>query len=140
MPLLRVDLDSELEPMNWLVRNLLVKGYINIVASLPGHGKTAILTALAWQMSRPQGGEFLGMHVDSGVTIIVNYDAPGDGRSIRFWLEQHRIAFPDGDPSKIIVLEPDLDTSDLSDKEFRILASLVEETGASLVIIDDLTP
>jgi hypothetical protein len=136
MPLIQVDLHRELEPLYWLVRNLFLMGYINLIASLPGHGKTAILTGLAWQASRPQGGEFLGERVDPGVTIFLDYDAPGDGRSIRYWLEQHRVAFPDGDISKIIVLEPDPNTHTLSDAEFNELAALIKEKGASLVIID----
>jgi hypothetical protein len=37
----------------------------------------------------------------------VDFDAPGDGRSVRFWLAKHQAAYPDGDMSKIIVLEPD---------------------------------
>ena len=46
MPLERVDLTGKLEPLHWLVPDLLLKGYINLVASLPGNGKTLLLTAL----------------------------------------------------------------------------------------------
>ena len=136
MPLKQVDLSAKLEPLDWYIADLILKGYLNMVASLPGHGKTAMLTGLAWQASRPEGGEFLGEHVSPGVTIFVDYDAPGDGRSVRFWLDKHRAAYPDGDMSKIIVLEPDGDTYGLQEGELVQLGETIERTGASLVIVD----
>lgn len=136
MPLVQVDLNRELEPLDWYVDELILKGYLNLVASLPGHGKTAMLTGLAWQASRVGGGEFLGERVEPGVTIFVDYDAPGDGRSVRFWLEKHRAAYPDGDIGKIIVLEPDIDTFGMSEGELAQLTNMVRATGASLVIVD----
>ncbi len=136
MPLKQVDLTAKLDPLDWYIDGLILKGYLNMVASLPGHGKTAMLTGLAWQGSRPQGGEFLGEHVSPSVTIFVDYDAPGDGRSVRFWLDKHRAAYPDGDMSKIIVLEPDGDTYGLQEGELVQLGDTIERTGASLVIVD----
>lgn len=136
MPLVQVDLDRELEPLDWYIDELILKGYLNLVASLPGHGKTSILTGLAWQASRPSGGEFLGECVQPGTTIFVDYDAPGDGRSVRFWLDKHRAAYPDGDMSKIIVLEPDVDTFGMAEGELTQLTNLVRATEASLVIVD----
>ena len=136
MPLVQVDLTAELEPLDWYLDGLLLRGYLNLVASLPGHGKTAMLTGLAWQASRPQGGEFLGEHVSPGVTIFVDYDAPGDGRSVRFWLDKHRAAYPDGDMSKVVVLEPDGDTYGMDVAELQQLGGTIKETGANLVIVD----
>lgn len=136
VPLVQVDLSRELEPLDWYVDELILKGYLNLVASLPGHGKTAMLTGLAWQASRAGGGEFLGERVEPGVTIFVDYDAPGDGRSVRFWLDKHRAAYPDGDMNKIIVLEPDIDTFGMAEGELSQLTNLVRATGASLVIVD----
>lgn len=136
MPLVQVDLNQELGPLDWYIDGLILKGYLNMFASLPGHGKTAMLTGLAWQASRPQGGEFLGEHVSSGVTIFVDYDAPGDGRSVRFWLDKHQAAYPDGDMNKIIVLEPDADTFGMQEGELMQLGNLARETGASLIIVD----
>ena len=52
-------------------------------------------------MSRPEGkGAFLGERVPHGTTIYVNFDAPGQGRGIRYWLEKHRSSYPDGDMSQ----------------------------------------
>ena len=136
MPLKRIDLSKWLEPLSWFVEGLLLRGYLTFLASLPGHGKTAMLTALAWQASRPGGGEFLGEAVAPGATIYVDYDAPGDGRSVRFWLDKHRKAHPDGDMSKIIVLEPDANTYGLTEKELSELANIAREVQASLIIVD----
>lgn len=136
MPLKQVDLTTKLKPLEWFLRDLLLKGYLNFLASLPGQGKTTLLTALAWQASRPGGGEFLGEPVSSGTTIYVDFDAPGDGRSVRIWLAKHQAAYPDGDMSKIIVLEPDPDTYGMGEEEFMSLANTARETGASLIIVD----
>lgn len=136
MPLVKVDLTRQLEPLDWYLDGLILKSYLNLVASLPGHGKTAMLTGLAWQASRPNGGEFLGEIVSPGTTIFVDYDAPGDGRSVRFWLDKHRSAFPDGDMGKIIVLEPDSNTFGMAEGELTQLGSLARETAASLIIVD----
>ncbi len=136
MPLKQVDLSVELEPLHWYLDGLLLRGYLNLIASLPGHGKTAMLTGLAWQASRPNGGEFLGERVSPGVTIFVDYDAPGDGRSVRFWLDKHQAAYPDGDMSRIIVLEPDPDTYGMQEGEIKQLGETIKRTGASLVIVD----
>ena len=136
MPLKQVDLTADLEPLKWFLPNLLLHGYLNFLASLPGQGKTTLLTALAWQASRPGGGEFLGEPVSPGATIYVDFDAPGDGRSVRFWLDKHRAAYPDGDMSKIHVLEPDPDTYGMQEGEFTALANTARETKASLIIID----
>ena len=136
MPLVTVNLAAELRPLDWYVDGLILKSYLNLIASLPGHGKTALLTALAWQASRPGGGEFLGERVGPGATLYVDFDAPGDGRSVRFWLDKHRAAYPDGDMSKIHVLEPDADTYGMKVEEFGALAALARDTGASLIIVD----
>ena len=136
MPLKQVDLTADLEPLEWFLPNLLLRGYLNFLASLPGQGKTTLLTALAWQASRPGGGEFLGEPVSPGATIYVDFDAPGDGRSVRFWLDKHRAAYPDGDMSRIHVLEPDPDTYGMDEPEFTHLANLARETSASLIIVD----
>lgn len=136
MPLKQVDLSADLAPLDWYIDGLILKGYLNMIASLPGHGKTAMLTGLAWQASRQGGGEFLGEHVSPGVSIFVDYDAPGDGRSVRFWLDKHRAAYPDGDMNKILVLEPDADTFGLQEGELEQLGQAVRESGANLIIVD----
>jgi len=136
VPLKQVDLTADLVPLEWFLPGLLLRGYLNFLASLPGQGKTTLLTALAWQASRPGGGEFLGEHVSPGATIYVDFDAPSDGRSVRFWLAKHQAAYPDGDMSKINVLEPDPDTYGMSEAEFATLANRARETGASLIIVD----
>ena len=136
MPLVKVDLTAKLDPLKWFLTNLILCGYLNFFASLPGIGKTSLLTALAWQASRPGGGAFLGERVNPGPTIYVDYDAPGDGRSVRFLLAKHQAAYPDGDMSKIHLLEPDADTYGMQEEEFSHLANLARETGAKLIIVD----
>lgn len=136
MPLVEVDLRKPLEPLRWAVEGLLLRGYLNTVASLPGEGKTAVLTGLAWQASRPDGGNFLGHRVAPGTTLYVDYDAPGDGRSIRYWLERHRHASPDGELDRVVVLEPDHDTYGLAETELAELSKVAKTTRARLIIID----
>ena len=128
MPLSRVDLNKHLDPLEYLVPGYILKGYVNFFAALQGVGKTVLLTYLAWQMSRPNGGEFLGEDVPHGTSIYVDFDAPSDGRGFRYWLDKHKQAFPDGDQSKIILLEPDPDTYALQEGEVSELANLTRET------------
>ncbi len=136
MPLIKIDLNKPLSPLDWCVENLILKGYLNMIASLPGQGKTALLTGLAWQASRPQGGSFLDKPVKHGASIYVDFDAPGDGRSIRFWLNKHQQAHPDGSKEKIIVLEPDPNTFGMGLAELEELSSHIEALNIQLIIID----
>jgi hypothetical protein len=138
MALDRIDLMRPLPALSWLVSGLILRGYINIVASLPGEGKTALLTSLAWQAARP-AGVFLNRPVASGPTLYVDFDAPGGGRTVRYWLEKHRRAFPDGDVSKVMVLEPDADTYGVSEGEFAQLAEAARDTGAALILLDSFS-
>ncbi len=138
MPLERIDLEQTLPPLEWLVGDLILQGYINTIASLPGEGKTALLTGLAWQTSRLKG-TFLDRRVANGVTLYVDFDAPGNGRTVRYWLEKHRRAFADGDLNKIIVLEPDLNTYGLAEGELEQVTHIATETHAKLILIDSFS-
>lgn len=138
MPLKRPDLQQSLSPLEWVVDGLILQGYINTIASLPGEGKTALLTGLAWQTSRPNG-TFLGRAVAPGTTLYVDFDAPGDGRTIRYWLDKHKRAFDDGDLNKVVVLEPDIDTYGLAGEELEQLTRTAEETEAKLILIDSFS-
>ncbi len=138
MPLSQVNLERTLPPLRWSVGGLILQGYINTIASLPGEGKTALLTGLAWQASRTKG-TFLNRHVAHGTTLYVDFDAPGDGRTVRYWLDKHKRAFDDGDLSKIVVLEPDLNTYGLAEGELQELAEVAKETEAKLILIDSFS-
>ena len=134
----RPDLQKKLAPLEWAVDGLILQGYINTIASLPGEGKTALLTGLAWQASREEG-VFLDRPVSFGTTLYVDFDAPGDGRTIRYWLDKHEKAFGDGDLNKIVVLEPDLDTYGLTETELEQLTRTAKETEAKLILIDSFS-
>jgi len=138
MALKDIDLEKELSPLTWCVDELFLRGYINTIASLPGEGKTALLTGLAWQLSRPEGC-FLDRQLSQGNTLYVDFDAPGDGRSLRYWLDKHKQAFPDGDINRIRVLEPDDNTYGLGEAEIGKLVSLAEEMQADLILIDSFS-
>ena len=125
MPLSQVNLERTLPPLRWSVGGLILQGYINTIASLPGEGKTALLTGLAWQASRTKG-TFLNRHVAHGTTLYVDFDAPGDGRTVRYWLDKHKHAFDDGDIGKIVVLEPDLNTYGLAKGELQELTEVAK--------------
>lgn len=135
MPLKIVDLTGVLSKIEFAVPDFFPAGYLSFVGAREGVGKTTKLTGLLWQMSRPNGGEWLGMAVGHGPTIYVNTDAPdGNSRPVRYWLEKHQAAFPDGDMSKIIVLEPV--GAGLSLEDLNEIEKLSVEKKAKVIIID----
>lgn len=134
MALKHIDLHTPLLRIGFLVPELIPFGYITFVAAREGVGKTTLLTALAWQMTRPKGN-FLGRPVPRGPVIYLNTDAAdGESRPVRYWLEQHRVTYPDGDISLVTVLENT--GAGLSPQEFIELLELAEQLGARCIIID----
>lgn len=132
----RVSADTPLEPITWLWEGLIPRGFVSMVGALPGEGKTVLLTALAWQATRPQG-ELLGRAVAGAPVIYVDFDAPtGDGRAVRKWVEAHRRSYPDGDMERFILLEPDEGTFGLGEGEMEELEGMALEVGAGLIVID----
>ena len=138
MPLNHVDLTKTLEPLSWCVEDLFLEGYISTVASLPGEGKTALLTSLVWQLSRPNG-TFLSRSLKQSCSIYLDFDAPGDGRSLHYWFTKHKQSFPDGDLNKIKVLEPDIETYSFGEAEFEALMTLALGFNARLILIDSFS-
>ena len=131
-----IDLTAALKPIESLVPELFPLGYVSFLGAREGVGKTTLLTALAWQMTRPAGqGTFAGRSVKAGNVIYLNTDAAdGQSRSVRYWLEQHRAAFPDGDMSKVIVLETE--GLGLQMAEMQELLNLAEMKAVACIIID----
>ena len=119
-----------------MVPGLVPRGYITLLGAREGVGKTTLTTALAWQMTRPTGaGRFLGLEVPRAPVVYVNTDAAdGQSRPVRFWLEQHRAAYPDGDMGMMHVFEPS--GAGLNPEELGALEKLVSELGAALIIVD----
>lgn len=136
MALKIIDLSAQLRPIEFLVPDLIPSGYITFLGAREGVGKTTIGTALAWQMTRPQGrGEFLGRPVPQGPVIYLNTDAAdGESRPVRYWLEQHKNVYPDGDMSGVLVLESS--GAGLTPEELVELLNMARGMGARLVIID----
>jgi len=135
MPLKVIDLHHPLPPIQWLIPGLIPRGYLSLVGSLPGEGKTALLTALAWQLSRPFG-EFVGHDVERCSSVYLDFDAPAEGRGLRYWLERHANSYPDGGLELIHVLEPDPNTYGLGEGELQELQAVVRQSGAGVVILD----
>jgi DNA-binding winged helix-turn-helix (wHTH) protein len=132
----RIDLRGELPEVAWTWQGLIPRGFVSMVGALPGEGKTVLLTALAWQATRPQG-ELLGREVAHGPVVYLDFDAPtGDGRATRRWLEAHARAFPDGDMDLITLLEPDGETYGLGEKEYEELTALAQERKPVLIVVD----
>ncbi|MBI5811276.1 MAG: AAA family ATPase [Meiothermus silvanus] len=124
-------------PITWAWEGLIPKGFVSLVAALPGVGKTAVLSALCWQATRPGGGELLGRRVAPGGVLYVDFDsATGDGRALAGWFERHQAAYPDGDRNKIALLEPDGDTYGLGEAELGQVAAQAKEIGAGLIVLD----
>ncbi len=130
------DLTAQLRPITFLVPELFPIGFLSFVAAKQGTGKTMLLTALAWQMTRPAGrGTFLGRPVAHGPVIYVNTDGAdnNEARAVRYWLEQQQALYSDGDIDLIKVVENDtlVDREELAD-----LLSMARELGAVCIIID----
>lgn len=135
MALTLIDLHAPLQPITFLVPDLIPFGYTTFVASREGVGKTTILTSLAWQMTRLKGGEFLRRPVPCGPVIYLNTDAAdGESRPVRYWLEQHKATYPDGNLSGIDVYENT--GAGLSPEEFTELLDRAKERKAQCIIID----
>ncbi len=130
-----VNLTAPLEVIRFVVPDVFPLGFTSFFGAREGVGKTTILAGLLWQMSRPRGGEFLGWRVPHGSSIYVNTDAPdGESRTVRHWLEKHKAAYPDGDISKIAVLEPSDGGLTPDDLENLTLHAL--ESGTQVIVID----
>ncbi|WP_083653462.1 AAA family ATPase [Deinococcus marmoris] len=136
MALKTIDLTAQLRRIEFLVPGLFPLGYVSFLAAREGVGKTLLSAALAWQMTRPDGrGEFLGQPVKRGHVIYLNTDAAdGEARSVRFWLEQHKAAYPDGDMDGVTVLEST--GAGLTPEELEQLLTLAREKEAVCIIID----
>lgn len=135
MALKQIDLHAPLLRIEFLVPGLIPFGYITFLATREGVGKTTLLTGLAWQMTRPGCGLFIGHAVPRGPVIYLNTDAAdGQSRPVRYWLEQHRATFPDGDMNGVTVLENT--GAGLSPAEFQELLAVAEKIGARCIIID----
>ncbi|WP_425146171.1 AAA family ATPase [Deinococcus sp.] len=135
MALKEIDLHAPLNRIEFLVPDLIPFGYFTFLGAREGVGKTTLLTGLAWQMTRPAGGEFIGRAVPPGPVVYLNTDAAdGQSRPVRFWLEQHQATFPDGDMNGVTVLENT--GAGLSPEEFRELLTLAESKQARCIIID----
>ncbi|MFC4426973.1 AAA family ATPase [Deinococcus navajonensis] len=131
-----IDLGAQLRRIEFLVPELIPSGYITFLGAREGVGKTTIATALAWQMTRPEGrGEFLGRPVPRGPVIYLNTDAAdGESRPVRYWLEQHRNSHPDGEMGGVTVLETT--GAGLTPEELGELLGMARDMGARLVIVD----
>jgi RecA-family ATPase len=130
-----IDFSKPLEPIYFAVPDFIPKGYLTFLGAREGVGKTTFLTGLLWQMSRPNGGHWLGMPVQPGASIFVNTDAPdGQSRPVRYWLEKHRAAFPDGDINQIHTIETDI--GGLSQSDLEELKDAVEKKNAKVIVID----
>jgi hypothetical protein len=135
MPLKIISLTGDLAPIDFAVPDFIPTGYLTLWGAREGVGKTTALTGLLWQLSRPDGGEWLGMRVKHGRSIFVNTDAPdGQSRPVRFWLEKHQAAFPDGELSDITVLEPT--SAGLSLEDLKEIERMAIDLEVQVIVID----
>ena len=135
MALKSINLTTPLRRIEFVVPEFFPAGYVSFVGAREGIGKTTLLTGLLWQLSRPNGGKWLGMRVKTGSSIYVNTDAPdGESRSVRHWLEKHRAAYPDGNLERIQVKEPE--NNGLKPEDLLDLEQLARDTDAQVIVID----
>lgn len=131
----KIDTQKPLRRIRFLIPGLIPYGYVSFFVAREGIGKTMLGTGLAWQMTRPGGGEFIGRPVMHGPAIYLNTDAAdGEGRPVRYWLEQHQAAYPDGDMNGVEIYEST--GAGLSPDDFDALLKRVKEIGAKCIIID----
>ena len=136
MALKTIDLSARLRRIEFLVPDLIPSGYVVFLGAREGVGKTTVAASLAWQMTRAEGrGTFLGRPVPSGPVIYLNTDAAdGESRPVRYWLEQCKATYPDGNMDGVTVLEST--GAGLTPDEFAELLGMARDKGARLVIID----
>lgn len=137
MPLKDIDLTAPYQPTEWLLDGLVPMGALTIISSLPGVGKTTLLSALMWAM-HPDAGDptFLDVAVQHGSAIYVNTDSPtGDGRAIRTTLEQLRTADARSE-DHIHIIETDVGSYGLTEADVTELEERVRARGAKLLVLD----
>jgi AAA domain len=130
-----IDLRAPLEPIQFILPEIIPQGYITLLGAKEGAYKTTLLSGLAWQMSRPAGsGNFLGRPVIAGHVLYIDTDAPnGRADSIRELFGQHEAAYPDGNLDNITVFEADLGMNEDGLGEIR---TTVAKKQTKLIIID----
>lgn len=136
MPLQEIDARTSPPPIVAQVAGLMYRGVVNLLASLAGVGKTLVAVHLALQAARPEGGPFLGRHVLPTTVLVVNFDSPGEGRTILYWLHRLREEAPDADLGKVVVLEPDIEDYALTDAGIAQIRETAHARGARFIIID----
>ena len=138
MALRQIDTTKPYQAIDWLVKDLIPRGMITIVAALPGAGKTTVMANLTWSLSSAElQRTFLDRAITPGASIYVNCDSPtGDGRSVRYLLDQLKLPDPTGRLDQIHIMEPELGTYGLGEAELDELRQLALDSGAVLIVID----
>jgi hypothetical protein len=127
-------MEQPLTPIEFLAPDLLSRGYVTFVTAREGVGKTTLLTALLWQMSRPNGGHWLGCDVPHGPTMFINTDAPdGESRTVRHWIEGHSKAFSDGNKCYISIIEIQ---GGFTPEDLDTIKAMVIRLGVVCVVLD----
>lgn len=136
MPLKEIDPRKDPPPIEAQVDGLIYRGVVNLMASLAGVGKTLVAVHLAQLAATPGGGSLFGRRVAETTTLLVNYDSPGEGRTLLYWLDKLRGSALDADLSKITLLEPDIEDYALTDAGIAQIRELARERVAKFIVLD----
>src|SRR5690625_1828258 len=88
--------------MEWAVENLIPRRHLSTIYGPAGVGKTSFISALAVQLTRPHGGQFLGEAVTPGRVVIIDADDQ-TGYGYQAWLNRFAAGVPDADLSRVDV-------------------------------------
>ena len=91
----KLPLLAEPPQIAWLAEGLIPAGYVSVLFSRPGEGKTRLVAYLATQVTRPNG-EFAGRPVRRGRTLILDADDPA-ALGYQLWVHRFLATFQDAD-------------------------------------------
>lgn len=122
--------DGEVPQTRWLWQGMLAAGKLTLLTSLWKSGKTTLLTHLLGR--RRHGGDFLGLPVAGGVSLIVS-EEPRDLWPQRF--HRHRLGQEVAVVSRPFTGRPSYDQLSRLNAE---IIGLKAERGLDLVVFDSL--
>ena len=131
MALKRLPLDATPPKVAWLVPGLVPSGYLTVIFSKAGEGKTRLMSFLAVQVARPQGS-FAGYPVRSGRVVILDADDPA-GLGYRKWIAHFAHAYADADLGRIDLMAVE---GGLVPEDVDALAQELTANPPALIILD----
>ena len=131
MGLKKLELLAEPPRIAWLAEGLIPAGYVSVLFSRPGEGKTRLVAYLAAQVTRPNG-EFAGRPVQRGRVIILDADDPA-ALGYQLWLHRFLATFQDADPALIDLRGVE---GGLTPEDVNALEEELKDDPPALIVLD----